>query len=721
MTMTCLISWEQIENRRLTIRFCFIFLLSSDLARSFHSKKRGGLDQGYRVYPAAPAAERIWAARKEHSMKHVENSKQASVLRASLAALLLIGCASSGKGNDLPSEETDSDTETVGDGTLPDILREGTKEVLLLDDFEDGDADNETGGFWMTYDDRNDHGESAVWPPSYVDGKFVSDAPGYGDLGRAAHIKGTTGDILGFDYLALMTNLGADAFCPLAVPTDIDLNAFDGIQFMAKGKISGGRLVFKIFHMKDGEEDNCENGYPDTLTEFVDYQVEFQKKLETAWSLIRIPFADLAQGDWATIWVDLEEVLAHAKNFTWQFEASGADIDLWLDYVSLYKSELFNDTDQAPDMEIHAPEPPEDAVIESIDIDNSLQSLAEAGLNKGCNINLWLEQDRFEDFGEYDEAFVARLAAAGYKALRLPIDLDQYIEARASYFDGDADFAVDRALFTVLDSFDTWTRAHGLSLTIDYHQYDSSMKLQDAKAVETAVLLWSAVAEHFKDNPREDLFFELLNEPEQSGGAVSSLSPDEWTSVAEALIDAIRAYDSNRVIIFGDTNWYGISPLTSRTPFEDPKVIYAFHFYEPFVFTSQGTDWAKTLKVHDVPYPYSEERWSAYFEDFGFDPEVQPSWYMDRVESYYKEANKSALRNAIVRAKQWAVLNQVPIICNEFGAFERNSSKEDRIDYYTDMIDIFEELKIPWQHWFQIMDKQTGSVDPELMDAFGLT
>jgi hypothetical protein len=46
---------------------------------------------------------------------------------------------------------------------------------------------------------------------------------------------------------------------------------------------------------------------------------------------------------------------------------------------------------------------------------------------------------------------------------------------------------------------------------------------------------------------------------------------------------------------------------------------------------------------------------------------------------------------------------------------------EDRLRYYADVVDVFDELEIPWQHWFQIMSRETGEIDPELKAAFGLT
>ena len=374
---------------------------------------------------------------------------------------------------------------------------------------------------------------------------------------------------------------------------------------------------------------------------------------------------------------------------------------------------------QIPDMVINEPAPPPDQTLDSLVIDNPLQSLARESLNKGYNITNWLEQESFNGFVNYDEAFVEALAAAGFESLRLPIDLDRYIVDRSAYFSGNAQFEVDPTLFTILDSFDEWTQAHGLSLTIDYHQYDTSLDLAEPLYVDAVVRLWESVAEHFAGNSRPDLFFELLNEPEQSAG-VDSFAQSEWTAFATQLIQAIRAFDATRVILFGDVQWYGIRTLITRTPFEDQNIIYAFHFYDPFIFTHQGATWTELASAHDIPYPYSADRWTESLGDLGLDPSVQPVWMMDQVRGYYAAGNRSALRNAILEAKRWAVDNAVPVICNEFGAYPAVATKADRVAYYTDVVGIFEQLEIPWQHWFMLIDPATGTMDPDLSAAFGL-
>jgi licheninase len=74
---------------------------------------------------------------------------------------------------------------------------------------------------------------------------------------------------------------------------------------------------------------------------------------------------------------------------------------------------------------------------------------------------------------------------------------------------------------------------------------------------------------------------------------------------------------------------------------------------------------------------------------------------------------------------QWAIENNVPIICNEFGSYSRTAQEEDRLNYYRDITKAFEALQIPWQHWgldkgFNLVDPTTGEPLPGMLEALGL-
>jgi endo-1,4-beta-xylanase len=214
------------------------------------------------------------------------------------------------------------------------------QETRLEDDCEDGDSKTLLGGDWFVYDDHAGGGQSQLlWPPG---GDFAMSAPGYGERGYAARMQGTTGTVLGWDYLALGFSLAPNSWCPSPMPPKVPLSHYDGIRFMAKGSAEGGPVWLIIHHQKDGPANNCKNGGSDTLTHWSDYQFDIAPLLTADWSEITVDFRrDLRQPS-TTLGinqVDIETVLAHAKEVHWEFQtAAGGDVDLSVDNVELYKN-----------------------------------------------------------------------------------------------------------------------------------------------------------------------------------------------------------------------------------------------------------------------------------------------------------------------------------------------------------------------------------------------
>lgn len=610
------------------------------------------------------------------------------LVRGSLLPMMILshlwGCGSSTQTADAVPQETTADAGLPQTGTADAQPANVVLEGVLIDDFEDGDAKTVfPGGAWYQYDDKSNGGQSTIAFTGAADGGVAMNGPGY-ESTRSMEVTYT------FDQgtLPYLPYLGwgvwfADANAPM------DVSPYVGIAYTYRGGAHRARI--ETFEVKD-----------------YDY-LGMNMPASVDWSTVIVPFAQIRQEGYGV------KVTFNPKNLgNISFQVRGAtgtqgtvDID-----NLMFLTKLPN---QEPDMTVMPPNPPAETVLDSLAISNPLQAKAVAYLNRGYNITNWLEQKRFDGF-TYGEDFVNKLAAAGFKALRLPIDLDLYITGTSG--SGDTlDVTVHDDLFTVLDSFVDWTAKAGISLTIDYHQYDLSLNKADPDSLTKAVLLWGKVAAHLASNPREDLFYELLNEPELSFGG-TPLTQDEWTAFAERMIAAIRASDTTRTIIFGDVQWYGIVPLSNRKPLSDGNVIYAIHTYEPFIFTHQGASWVNMASTHDIPYPYSADRWSPYFADLGFNSSME-AWILSAARNYYQTGNRQSLHNQVVVAKRWAVTNNVPVICNEFGAYDGSSQLADRARYLTDAVSIFEELEIPWQQWFMIMDDQ-GVVIPEYRAAMHL-
>lgn len=584
------------------------------------------------------------------------------------AFLLCLGC-------DTASSPGSSTTTTAG----PDPT-EVPELDLVIDDFEDGDAATSLGGVWYSYSDVDNGGGSLVEFPRNDAGEVIMAGEGYAsEHSLKVEFSFEQGELTYDPYVGLGANLGSSS----------DLSSYATLQYTYRGVEHSVRLE---------TSDVADYDYHGVLM-----------PASTGWKTVELALPLFTQEGWGEP-VPFDPTHISAISFHIR-GATGETGSLEIDNLGAVEQQ----GEPEPDMTIQEPAPPTLVTLDSVAIDNPLQELALESLDRGYNVTNWLEQDRFESF-VYDEAFVAQLSDAGFKSLRLPIDLDLYVEESSGSGD-DLELTLHEDLFTILDSFNTWTEDNGLSFTIDFHQYDRSLDFNDPESTAEAVALWGAVAEHFADNTRKDLFFELLNEPELSAGGTAP-TQTQWTELAEAMVAAIREHDDHHTIIFGDVEWYGITPLSQREPLSDDNVIYAFHFYEPFIFTHQGASWANMATTHDLPFPYDPERWSDTSTDLGFTPFME-SWILNEMRNYYRTGNVNALQNRIVTAKKWALDHNVPVICNEFGAYDGTSELEDRVRYYTELTRIFRELEIPWQHWFMIMDED-GAVIPEYREAFGL-
>ena len=578
----------------------------------------------------------------------------------------------------IPSQDStttppaDSGT-TTQPGTQP---AEGTITLpqglgVLVDDFEDGDNESKIGDYWYTYDDKSNNGASVITTPLNDEENII---PG--------RVNNGSNYALQVNYTLDKGEYEYDPYVGwgLQIAPD-DANArFGGITYWYKG---GAHEV----HIE--------------TSDVLDYDVHLAKMpASRTWKQAVVRFKDLVQGGWGA------EVPFEAKNImAISFQAKGnrtkvVSDSLFIDNIYLQdSSEVEKDK---PDMEIKDPVIPTVTFTEAeITVTNPLQEKAMKYLNKGVSFTNWLEDanGKFKKF-EFGEKDIQILAENGFKSIRLPIDLDLYATNRDAFVKGtDAELKFDDdTLFMVLDSFVEWTGKHNMSFVIDYHEYDNSYNstsAKDSNYVKMMAEVWKHVAAHYAENTREDVFFELLNEPDMSDGKVTAAM---WTTAAQAIIDAIRTVNQTHTLLFGDAKWYSITELAKRTPFADDNIIYVIHTYEPFAFTHQGGSWTDYATIRDIPFPYDPAKWSTVSGDFGVTASTK-AYVKTAIKNYYKTGNKEAILVEMLKAKKWAATNNVPVILNEFGALNLRSTAESRLNYLTAMREICDTLQIPWTHW----------------------
>ena len=207
----------------------------------------------------------------------------------------------------------------------------------VLDNLEDGDNGNWWGGFWYTYDDSPNNGDSVVYPLPDAKGGVgfipsdVTDQPGNN---YAARMWGQLGGGYQYAFVGMGTNLGQTG----DTPKPMDISQYTGVRFKVKG--NGRTYQFKL-----NDPDAPNRNYKVYLYTFT---------AGPSWQTITINFneTDLAYG-WgnynsktnpgAAEWNDkppLSQVLQQVEAFQWQTvdQTAGTQVDLWVDDIELIGS-----------------------------------------------------------------------------------------------------------------------------------------------------------------------------------------------------------------------------------------------------------------------------------------------------------------------------------------------------------------------------------------------
>lgn len=339
-------------------------------------------------------------------------------------------------------------------------------------------------------------------------------------------------------------------------------------------------------------------------------------------------------------------------------------------------------------------------------------------LRRGINASQWFAQNPGHYSAQYTNAEItpadiALMARLGFDNVRLSIDPVPLQDYPRDANDFNADFLsrLDRAVDEIL--------SHGMAVQIDVHpQDDYKQRLRsDPYAVDRFVMLWRKLAAHYATRDPDKIFFEILNEPEVN-------DPYRWAGIQARTADALRQAAPRNTIIATGPNYSNIPDLLAIHPLADGDVIYNFHFYSPHVFTHQGATWSVPWwsYEHDIPYPPTAASMQPLLKEV---PDLADRF---NLENYWLDHwDSDHIRELIDEAAQWGKLNNVPVLCNEFGAFRQHSDPASRNRWIDDVRTALEADGIGWDMWdfhggFGVAVKQGGKSvpDPATVKALGL-
>jgi endoglucanase len=340
-------------------------------------------------------------------------------------------------------------------------------------------------------------------------------------------------------------------------------------------------------------------------------------------------------------------------------------------------------------------------------------------LRHGINASEWFAQHASDYSAAFTdrytgEADIALMAKLGFDNVRLSID-PVPLEQSMNHWGGvNADFLarLDRAVDAML--------ANGLAVQIDIHPeepYKQQVKTT-SQGVERFTMLWRKLAAHYANRDPEKVFFEIMNEPEVN-------DPYRWAGIQADAAAAIREAAPKNTIIATGPNWSDIADLITQHPLPDGNVIYNFHYYDPHTFTHQGASWGVPwwIYTHDIPYPADESSMNPVLKQV---PDFAERFALERYWLDHWDAHR--IRLEMDAAAAWGKSYNVPLICNEFGAYRRVTDPQSRMNWIRDVRTALEADNIGWTMWdyrggFGVVWKEDGQpakVDDKVMEALGL-
>jgi endoglucanase len=328
-------------------------------------------------------------------------------------------------------------------------------------------------------------------------------------------------------------------------------------------------------------------------------------------------------------------------------------------------------------------------------------------LDNGVSIS-WLEQTwnkNILDSNVIAESDFRLLKKLGFKCLRLPVAF-RHFQTGNSY---------NPKLFERIDQIFRLCHLYGFKVIICYHSgnLDDNNYISESQCV---IDLWQLLAKKYYRQSADDLFFELYNEPPH-------MNPGTWQNAANDIINAVRKIDKRRTFIIGASNYNSIYELSRTTPFKDDNIIYTFHFYEPFFFTHQGAEWiGDQAATTGVPFPYN----AATFPPLN--ARAKNTWGETNYHKYRTDGNEQSVRDKLQIVKNWGLKYNVPLLCGEYGAYNKYADPDSRCRYIKRVRQTLKAMRIPGILWdynsnFSIFDGKPSLANlPDCMnDALNYT
>jgi endoglucanase len=313
---------------------------------------------------------------------------------------------------------------------------------------------------------------------------------------------------------------------------------------------------------------------------------------------------------------------------------------------------------------------------------------------QGLNIAGYISQAEFSK--EHLDSFftendVQKIKDWGFNVIRLPVDYFFFEDDNNPYI-----YMEDR--LNLIDKIFYWTEKYDIYLLLDLHKapghsFDPNEKgkndIWGKNCVhrDRFIKIWHMLSNRYRKFDK--IMYDIMNEP---------VAPNNswWLDLAEEGIKAIRANDPNHYIIVESNMWGKASTFKNMRKFNDDKIIYSFHHYEPLLVTHQLAEWHIFYDLHHKcqKYPGKIEKINGLKGKVA-QRDKDTTIFFNHLEG---EWNKNALEKTLVQVLKFREKFHVPILCGEFGCITK-ADPETRFNWTQDMVALFQKHGISYIYW----------------------